>query len=203
MKIYWIKTQASQRVLALVKHLDIDAELIELNLKARELKSEAFSKINPNQKVPVLVDGETIIWESSAIMAYLCIKVGSDMWPSHNPLEQVEVLRWLSWNDQHWGRATGVPYFEFVVKSYLKIGPPDKDLVAKENADLVRFAKVLDDHLKGKLFVACHRVTIADFQLASMACYWKESEMPFEQFPNIIRWLDHLNTLPGWANPWP
>ena len=38
-------------------------------------------------------------------MAYICVKAGSDMWPAGEPAAQVEVLRWLSWNDQHWGPA--------------------------------------------------------------------------------------------------
>ncbi len=38
-------------------------------------------------------------------MAHLCIKAGSDMWPLENAAEQVEVLRWLSWNDCHWAQV--------------------------------------------------------------------------------------------------
>jgi len=51
--------------------------------------------------------------------------------------------------------------------------------------------------------VTCGRLTIADFQLASMATYWRESEMPMEAFPNIVRWIDGLMRLPAWADPWP
>jgi hypothetical protein len=40
--------------------------------------------------------------------------------------------------------------------------------------------------------VACGRLTIADFQLASLATYWPESEMPLEGFPNVVRWIDAL-----------
>jgi glutathione S-transferase len=51
--------------------------------------------------------------------------------------------------------------------------------------------------------VACGRLTIADFQLASMATDWRESEMPLETFPNIVRWIDRLMRRPAWADPWP
>jgi glutathione S-transferase len=51
--------------------------------------------------------------------------------------------------------------------------------------------------------VACARLTIADFQLASMARYWRRAEMPFEHFPHIVAWLDGLERLPAWADPWP
>jgi glutathione S-transferase len=51
--------------------------------------------------------------------------------------------------------------------------------------------------------VACNRLTIADFQLASMVTYWRESKMPIESFPNILKWVDTLMAIPAWRDPWP
>jgi glutathione S-transferase len=203
MRIYWIKAQAPLRVLALLKHLGIEADLVQLDLMAGGLRSPDFARLNPNMKVPTLVDGDMVLWEASAIMAYLCIKAGSDMWPAHSPSEQVEVLRWLSWNDCHWSPAVGPFYFEHVVKTTFGIGPPDTEALESKVADLVRFAGVLDSHLAGRAHVACGRLTVADFQLASMATYWRESHMPLEGSANIVRWIDGLMRLPAWSNPWP
>jgi glutathione S-transferase len=202
-KIYWIKAQAPRRVLALVKYLGIKVELFELDLMAGALQVPEFAAINPNKKVPVLVDGDHVLWESSAIMAHLCIKAGSDMWPVRNAAEQVDVLRWLSWNDCHWSPAVAPFYFEHVVKSTFGIGPPDGELLKSSVPNLLKFAAVLDEHLSSRTYAACGRLTIADFQLASMANYWRESEMPFESHPNIVRWIDNLNRIPAWAHPWP
>ncbi|AMP14864.1 glutathione S-transferase family protein [Collimonas pratensis] len=203
MKIYWIKAQAPRRVLALIKHLGLKAECIEVDLMAGGLKTPEYAALNPNMKAPTLVDGDLVLWESAAIMAYLCIKTGSDMWPAHNPSEQVEVLRWLSWSDCHWGPAVAPFYFEHMVKSTFGIGPPDSALLKASVAELVKFAKVLDGHLAQRTFAACERLTIADFQLASMASYWRESAMSLEAFPHIVRWLDVLQRIPAWADPWP
>jgi glutathione S-transferase len=203
MKIYWIKAQAPRRVLALVKHLGLTAELIEMDLMAGAMNTPDYIAINPNMKAPTLADGDLILWESSAIMAYLCNKAGSDMWPAHNPAEQVEVLRWLSWNDCHWSPAVAPFYFEHVVKPNFKIGKPDSAALKGKIDDLFRWAKVLDGHLAGRSYVACERLTIADFQLASMASYWREAEMPIEAFPNVVSWVDRLMHTPAWANPWP
>ncbi len=203
MKIYWIKAQAPQRVLALIKHLGIEAELVEVDAMAGGLKAPDYAMLNPNMKAPTLVDGELVLWEASAIMAYLCIKAGSDMWPAHNPAEQVEVLRWLSWNDCHWLGAVDPFYFQHIVKQTFRLGPPDSELLKQKVSEFVKFAKVLDGHLAGRNYVACARLTIADFQLASMATYWRESAMPLEAFPNIVRWLDGLMRIPAWTDPWP
>jgi glutathione S-transferase len=203
MKIYWIKAQAPLRVLALLKHLGIKADLVEADLMAGELKSADYARLNPNMKVPTLIDGDMVLWEASAIMAYLCIKAGSNMWPAHNPAEQVEVLRWLSWNDCHWAPAVAPFYFEHVVKATFGMGPPDTDSLHAAVGDFARFAKVLDSHLAGRAHVTCGRLTIADFQLASMASYWRESHMPLESSPNIVRWIDGLKGMPAWSDPWP
>jgi glutathione S-transferase len=200
-KIYWIKTQAPRRVLALVKHLGIDAELIHVSMP--ELKTPDYAALNPNMKAPTLVDGDKVLWEASAIMAYLCIKAESDMWPTHDPAEQVEVLRWLSWNDWHWCRVAGAFYFEHVIKQQFGMGPPNAEVLEGTLPEFRRYAKVLDGHLRGRDFVACGRLTIADFQLAAMAHYWRESEMPLQDFPNIVRWLDGLDRIPAWSDPWP
>lgn len=203
MKIYWFKAQAPMRVLALAKHLGIKAELVEVDMMKGGLKSPDYAALNPNMKAPTLVDGNQVLWESSAIMAYLCTKAKSDMWPANNSSEQIEVLRWLSWSDCHWGPAVAPFYFEHIVKSTFGMGPPDSELLQASVPELMKYAKILDGHLKGRNFIACERLTIADFYLASMATHWKESEMPLDDFPNVGRWLDRLHRIPAWADPWP
>ena len=201
MKIYWIKAQAPRRVLALAKHLGVDAEFVEV--KGGGLKAPEYVALNPNMKAPTLVDGDLVLWEASAIMAHLCVKEGSDMWPAYKPVEQIEILRWLSWNDCHWAPAVGPFYFEHIVKATFGLGEPDTESLVLKVPDLTKFARVLDVHLEGRNYVVCGRLTIADFQLASMATYWRESEMPLEGFPNVVRWIDGLMRIPAWADPWP
>jgi glutathione S-transferase len=200
MKIYWIKAQAPRRVLALAKHLGIEAELIEVDMMAGGLRTADYAALNPNKKAPVLVDGDVVLWESSAIMAYLCVKAGSDLWPARHPAEQIEVLRWLSWNDCHWAPAVGPFYFEHVVKSTFKIGPPDRQGLAAKVGEFARYAQVLNGHLAVRGHVACGRLTIADFQLASMVTYWREAEMPMQDYPHIIAWIEALQQLPAWSD---
>lgn len=203
MKIYWFKAQAPHRVLALVKHLGIAAELVELDVMAGDLSKPEYAALNPNRKAPTLVDGDLVLWESPAIMAHLCIAAGSDMWPAHAPAEQVEVLRWLSWNDCHWQPEIGAFYFEHIVKAKFGLGEPDLESLKPKVRSIRKCARVLDAHLAGRAYVACGRLTIADFQLASMASFWRESEAPLAEFPNILRWLDTLARIPAWVDPWP
>lgn len=154
LRIYWIKAQAPRRVLALAKHLGVNAECVETDLITGGLTTPGYVALNPNKKVPTLVDGERVLWELSAIMAYLCIKQGSDMWPTRDPDEQVEVLRWISWNDCHWAPAVAPFYFEHIVKSTFGIGSPDVESLKPKVANLRKFAEVLEGHLNGRERVA-------------------------------------------------
>lgn len=203
MKIYWFKAQAPRRVLATVKHLGLPAEFEKIEVMKGGLRTEDYVALNPNKKAPTLTDGDLVLWEATAIMAHLAIKAGSDMWPAANPAEQVEMLRWLSWNNCHWAPAVGTPYLEHIIKPELGIGEPDDAAVEASLGNIHKFAKVLNPHLEGREFVVLDRLTIADFSLASMACYWRKAAMPFENYPNIVRWLDRLDELPAWQNPWP
>ncbi len=202
MKIYWIRAQAPRRVLALAKHLGIEAEYVEA--VGGLLRKPEYIALNPNSKAPTLVDGDLVLWESSAIMAYLAIKAGSDMWPAHDPAEQVEVLRWLSWTQLPLvapSSTLSIPSTSRRRRS--RSGRSDRESLKQEVPELLRFAKILDAHLEGREYVACGRLTIADFQLASMATDWREAEMPLAEFTNIVRWLEGLERVPAWAEPWP
>lgn len=203
MDIHWFKAQAPRRVLALAKHLGIEARYIEKDLASREMKRADYLALNPNGKAPTLVDGDYVLWESSAIMAYLCIRAGSDLWPAQAPLEQVEVLRWLSWNDNHWSPSIGTYYFEHIIKPAYDLGEVDVAALDAERKNLNRLAAILDAHLADRDHVCCGRLTIADFQLASMACYHYADGDELSGYPNIVRWLQRLERIPAWSDPWP
>ena len=64
MRIYWIKAQAPRRVLALVKHLGVNAEFVEVDMMAGGFKMPDYVALNPNMKAPTLVDGDLVLWES-------------------------------------------------------------------------------------------------------------------------------------------
>lgn len=203
MKIYWIKAQAPHRVLAVARYLDLKAEYVNVVELPGRFEDADFLKLNPNGKAPVLVDGTTVLWESNAIMAHLAIKAGSDLWPAKNPAEQVEVLRWLSWGGCHWDEVTAPFYFEHVVKETFGMGEPDRASLPAKIPALKKFAEILDGHLAKRSYVACDRLTIADFALVSMACHWRESEMPLAAYPHVTTWLDRISAMDAWKNAFP
>jgi glutathione S-transferase len=152
--------------------------------------------------VPALEDGELKLWEANAIMCHLARVAGSDLWPK-DAGQQVEVMRWLSWNADHFTRHAGNLYFQHIIKPRFNLGPADEAEVAEASAWIAKFGGVLDDHLKGRKYLLGDRLTVADFAVAITLPYAEQAHIPLSEFPNVVRWHDRMNELPAWREPFP
>ena len=202
MKLYYSDVLSPRKACAVARYLKSPVEFVYLDLTKGEHKTPAYLALNPNAKVPTLVDGERIVWEADAVMCHLSERAGAQLWP-HETRAQIDVLRWLSWNDQHFTRAGGALYFENIIKKRFRIGPPDTAVVGKELTDFRRFAAVLDAHLDGRDWLVGNQMTIADFAIAVFLPYAAEAQVALDDFPQVRRWHDQLNALEAWRNPFP
>ena len=201
MKLYYFETPNPRKPCAVAKYLGSPVELVRVDLSAGENQTPEYLAINPNGKVPALVDGDVKLWESHAIMAYLAHKAGSDLWPS-DALQQIDVLRWLAWDVAHFSRHAGTLFFERAIKAKFGLGDPDPAAVEEATGFFTRFAGVLDAHLSANDYLVDNRLTIADFGVASMLPEAEAAQLPLDDFGNITRWHDRLNELPAWRDPY-
>lgn len=201
MKLYYAETPNPRKPCAVAKHLDLNVEYVRIDFSKGEHKSPAYLKINPNGKVPALVDGAFTLWESHAIMAYLADKAGSDLWPKD--ARQYDVLKWLNWATAHLSRHAGQLYFQNALKARFGLGDPDPALVEESLGFFRQFAGILNDHLKGRTWLVGDSLTIADFGVAPELPEAEAAKLPVGEFPEIVRWHDRLNALPAWREPYP
>ena len=152
MTLYYCDILSARRACAAVRYLNAPVEFVYIDLAKGDHRNPGYLAINPNGKVPTLVKGERITWESDAVICQLSEDMGADLWP--NDERQIEVMRWFSWNHQHFTRAGGAVYFENIVKRRFDIGTPDSTVVEAELDQFRRFANVLDDHLTGRKYAA-------------------------------------------------
>jgi glutathione S-transferase len=138
-------------VLALRNHLALDCELNPIDLGRGDQLTPEYLALNPNRKMPTLKDGEFVLWESNAILFYMAAKrPESGLWPSALR-GQADVLRWLAWESAHWdAESCGMVAFEKASKAVLGLGAADPAFIARGEQNFVRFAAVLDDHLKDR-----------------------------------------------------
>lgn len=202
MKLYYAETMNPRKVCALAKYLGSPVEYVRVDLRKGENRNPDYLARNPNGKVPLLVDGDLQLWESTAIMVHLAVKAGSDLWPS-DPASQVEVLRWLSWDLTHFSRHGATLYFEHVIKAYIGQGEPQAAAVEEATGFFRKFAAVLDAHLATRKFLLGDKLSIADFSVGVLLPWAREIRLPIEDFPNVVRWHEGMMALPGWREPFP
>jgi glutathione S-transferase len=200
MKLYYCETLNPRKACAAARYLGSPVDYIRIDLHRGEHKSPKFLAINPNGKVPVLEeeDGQAL-WEANAIICRLSDLAKGDLWPHDD--RQIEVMRWLSWDAQHFTRHAGMLYFENMIKPSVGMGAPDPSVVEQQTANFRTFARVLDTHLERRDFVAANSLSVADFALGAALPYAEKAKLPLGEFPNIQRWYTHLDELPAWHQP--
>jgi len=186
------------KVIALADHVGVDVELCPIDLFKGEQHGPAFASLNPNERMPVLEDGDFVLWESNAILQYLASRrPASRLWPS-DPRGQADVLRWLSWEAAHWSPACGILAFERVVKKLSGQGPPDEAQVTRGEQEIPRWGRVLDGWLKGRRWLVGDDLTIADFAVGAPMVFADAARYPLIGFSELSRWYDALASIPAW-----
>ncbi len=177
-----------RKVRAVAYELGIDAQFVPVNLFADEQKRPDFVALNPNAKVPVLVDGDLVLWESNAICNYLAH--GTPLLPT-SPRERAEVDRWSSWQLAHLGPAIGKVAYQRVVKPLTGQGQPDARIVEEGLAEHARFTAVLEASLGAREFLA-GRLSVADFVVASVFSIGATAGLETAPYPRVNAWLGRV-----------
>jgi glutathione S-transferase len=185
-----------RKVDAVAKQLGIELNTKLIDLRSGEHRTPAYLAINPNGKIPTLVDGDVKLWESNAIQCYIASKTDTELWPRSNL--RYDVMRWQAWELAHFGAAARALIRERVVKPLLGLGETDAARCQEEEANFKRFGAVLDGHLKGKRFLVADQLTIADFCVASSLTLAEAAKLPLSDFGNVRSWLRSLDEQPGW-----
>lgn len=185
------------RARAVVFELGLDPEIINVDIGKGENRTPEYLKLNPNGKVPVLVDGDVVIWESRAINAYL-----ASTHPEHGlyPAEAAQrafVDQWSYWQAIHLGPAMQRVAFERVQKKAFGRGEPDEAAIAGEVKTTTELLGILDGALAGRQWVT-GALSVADFGIATTFMYRKPARLGVEAFANVSAWIERLEARPSW-----
>ncbi|CAN5845517.1 glutathione S-transferase [soil metagenome] len=204
MKLYHFPVSPnSRRVLAVIYHLGLDCDLEAVDLSSGQQMKPEFFRLNPNHMIPTLVDRDFVLWESNAIMQYLCSKKpGSTLWPS-DAKAQADINRWQCWGLAHFGSACGIYIYEHLVKKFLHLGDPDPAELRKAEERFHRFAKVLDNHLMGRTWLAGNSTTLADYSVGAPLALAEAAAYPMAPYTEIRRWYAGMEALEPWKRSAP
>jgi glutathione S-transferase len=189
MKIYdFPLSPHCRKVRAVVYELGLTPEFVPVNLFKGEQRNPDIVGLNPNRKVPILVDGDFVLWESNSIVGYLAN--GSALLPA-GARERADAARWCDWQLAHLGPAIVKVAFQRLVKPLAGQGDPDPKIVEEGCAEYAQFATVLEASLGNKEYVA-GRLSIADFILAATFSYATPSGLEVSPYPRVSAWLERM-----------
>ncbi|HUQ03757.1 MAG TPA: glutathione S-transferase family protein [Kofleriaceae bacterium] len=174
-----------RKVRAVAYEVGAPFEAVRVDLLRGDQRAPAHLARNPNGRVPVLEDGDLVLWESVAIMRYLA--AGTALVPTERRAA-AEMDRWLAWQLAHLAPAMSKVAFERVVKQLLKLGPADAAAVEAGAADFAAMTAVLEGALAGKEYVG-GRLSLADFALAAHYSLAPACGLSVATFPAVESWL--------------
>lgn len=203
MKLYYHPVSPNgRRAIVTLRQLQLQAEEIVVDFQ-RDLGTPEYKKLNPNQKVPTLVEGDFVLWESNAIMQYLASKKFESGLLPKDEQRRADVLRWQCWNMTHFAPAIGTFNWENLLRKIMASGDPDTAKLAQAEKELERFGAVLEQQLTRTRYVTGDTLTVADLSLACTMMYRVPARVPLEPFPQIRRFMESIEALDAWKTTQP
>jgi GST-like protein len=194
-KFYYNLAPNPMKVALFLEEANLAYELHPVDTRKGEQHTPEYRAINPNGKVPAIVDGYTTVFDSNAILLYLAEKTGQFL-PEHTPGARGQLYSWLMFV------ATGVgPYSGQAV--HFKHHAPEQlpYAVNRYQFEAKRHYGILDEQL------ARHRYMLGEtFTIVDMAVWGWARLVPFilggdawTHFPNVLRLVDEINARPAAA----
>lgn len=190
--LYSWNTANGRKISIMLEEMKIPYRYHPIDINNNEQFTEAFLKINPNGKIPAIIDsdgpnGEPItIIESGAILIYLANKVSSELLPE-NPKQQTQVLEWLMFQmggvGPNFGQAL---HFYKYAQEHIDYG------VQRYMSEVHRLCLVMDNWLKNRDYFAEH-YSIADISIYPWLARWEWLDLNWEQYPNLYHWFQLIS----------
>lgn len=177
--------------------LGLDVERLDYGGRHGKLDSPEFTAMSPHGVVPVLRDGEVVVWESCAILRYLAARYGDGgaFWPA-DPVERAPVDMWAEWGKVTFAAAFILPIFWARVRT-----PARERNEAALAAAIKRFdglLGLLETQLGDSPYVLGADFTLADIVVGHILFRWFEIDVPRPPRPVIERYYATLCARPAY-----
>lgn len=186
--IYGSPRSSSGRCFWCLEEVGISYEAKSVSFKERENKSEAYLELNPNGKVPVLVDGDFKIWESMAINFYLADKYKPELL-GRDPMDRGLVQQWTIWSIAE----LQAPIIDIFIQ--LVFVPEERrnlEFIKKAQEKLPKLLDVLEKKLSAKQYLVSESFTLADLNTASVVNICRDIKFDISNYENIKSWLGRV-----------
>src|SRR5262245_11231695 len=192
MKLFEFAPTRSIRVRWTLQELGVPFEAETVDLREGEHHSDAFLKVNPAGKLPVLVDGDTVVTESVAIVLYLAEKFPDKALIPSDVRQRAQLNRWLLFT------ATELEQPLWRIARHTHQYPEDKRLPGAATlalSDFTDMAKVMQNHMRWREFVVGDGVTVGDFVLA-YTLDWANLVGLLDGSPSLRAYMERMYARP-------
>lgn len=194
-KFYFNTAPNPVKVALLLEELQLDYEPIFINGRLGEQHAPGYLAVNPNAKVPSIVDGDVTVFDSNAILLYLAEKAGRFLTPPNDLAARGELLSWLMFV------ASGIgPYSGQAVHFRHATPEPQPYSLNRYDFEAERHWNIIEARLGKHRYMAGSAYTIVDMATwgwARMVPYVLGDEAVWAKLPNIKRLLDEVTERPA------
>ena len=195
LKFYFNGSPNPTKVALFLEEAGLPYEALPVDTRRGEQFSPAYLAINPNGKVPAIVDGEAVVFDSNAILLYLAEKTGKFL-PSGSSAVSGEFLSWLMF------AATGVGPFSGQAVHFRHFTPEKLPYAHNRyQFEARRHYDILDARLAKRRYMVADMYTIVDMDVWGWARLipFILGESAWEKFPNLKRLHDEIGARPAAA----
>ena len=154
-----------------------------------KLDTQQYAQINPNRMIPAIRDGNFALWESNAIVRYLCDRYGANNLSPGDPQTRAIADQWMEWSASK--AFAPVIYLFFAT---VRTQPADRDLakIAALRDEANEALIILDAHLADRPYVCGDSFTMGDIPLGCVAYRYFNVDVDRPALPNVEAWYQRL-----------
>ncbi len=195
-----------RKVVWAAQELGLDFQRTDAGAAYGITQTPDYLRKNPNALVPMLEDGDCVLWESNVIVRYLCARYGADLGLYPADLQQrFDAERWMDWQQTTFNRAGGPAFLQLV-----RTAPEARnmELIRQSVAATEPLLTLLDAHLQNRAYIGGDRFGMADIPLGcEMHRWWGLRTAQFDAcgvprqelqtYPHVQRWFNQLLQRPA------
>jgi len=195
LQLYGNARSRAVRCMWMLEEMGLPYELIKKSTRPEDLQSSEYLRLNPNARIPTLVDGSTVIWESMAINLYLAQKYDG---PLHSDKPEVLGLA-AQWSFWAMLEMEALLLELLMHRAMLPEFGRDPSYAERDELLLKKPLRLLDGALAARPYLAADDFTVADLNVASILVWGKMSRLDLSGCAHVAKWLDICLQRPAYA----
>jgi glutathione S-transferase len=192
--LYGAPQSSTGRCRWMIEETGVAYEYVHVDVRGGQTRAPELLALNPNGKIPILVDDGFVLYESMAINYYLAERYATSLLGT-SPQERAQTMQWSLWGITNLQPRILEALFHGTLLPESMRNP---QLASQGREEAQRFLSVLERHLEAHEYLVAERFTVADINAGSIVNIAVGMKMD-AAFPRTREWLARLKARPAYA----